>query len=245
MTIKEQQISLKIVKELMQNKNRFSIKVRNSNVNEIKNILIKKIAEFKNIYFVKDISVIEIPYVFSNEYKIHILYKFNLKQEKIISAYLEDIVAESIEKVDIVKEIYNYIKEDYIYDKKQHDFIKFLIDGKGDYYCFSLLFNLICNKYNINNILLEGYLNYNFKCNYIWNFVEIDNLWYNVDVALDTKNNTNNYFLKPDVYFYKHIRNNKYVTNKFYNTYKSAQINYGEIPICKVLEARQPKFNIK
>lgn len=245
MTIKEQQISLKIIKELRQNKDRFTIKVSKTNVKEVKKVLIRKICEVKNIYFVKDISIIEIPYNFFCEYKIHILYKFNLKQEKIISAYLEDIIAESQNKIDIVKEIYNYVKNDYVYNKKQHDFIKFLIDGEGDYYCFSLLFNLICNKYNINNILLEGYLNYNFKRNYIWNFVEIDGLWYNIDVSLDTKNNTNNYFLKPDVFFYKHIRNNKYVTDNFYNTYKSAQLNYGETPVCKVLEVKQCKLNIK
>lgn len=240
LSIKEYKILLKIKKELLLNKQMFYIKCKNLDKEAIYNMVLEKLYELKEPYLINNIQVSEVKYKFTSIYKVIINYKYTIKEEEIINCYIKNINFSYDNNYILLKKIYNYISKNFKCDKKQHNFVNFLTNKNGDFRCFSLLFHLICNKYCIENITLEGFINNNFKYIYNWNFVKLDDKWYNIDIYRGTLENCYNYFLKPDFSFGNYIRLNKYVTNDFYNKHESAQVKYKKYGNIKVIPIKQP-----
>ena len=59
-----------------------------------------------------------------------------------------------------------------------------------------------------------------------WNIICIDGKWYNCDVTWDIQNGSHEYFLKSDAEFSDHTRDEKYTTDSFLSSYKTAAESY-------------------
>ena len=218
----------------------FVVNYKKNSKKDVENTVRTILNETKNNLFLKQIEIIELKNILSSDYRISILFKYNDSDRRYINEYLNDLVLESDNDYEKIKEIYEFMLENFKYNKRQKDFISLLKTEEGNFESLSLLFSIICNKFNINNIFIEGFVGKIFNKQYKWNFVEIDNEWYNIDVALDIKNKTNKYFLLPDFSFENHLRDDPYITKEFYEKYPSAVAKYGtKDPNMKYLKIKQ------
>lgn len=233
-------LRLDIKTNILKGKFTFVVKYKKNSKKKVKDIVDTILAETKNDLFLKQIEILELKNVLNSDYRVSILFKYNDIDRRYINEYLNDLVLESNTDYEKIKEIYDFMLENFKYNKYQKDFVCLLKTEEGNFESLSLLFSIICNKFNINNIFIEGFIGKIFNKQYKWNFVEIDSEWYNIDVALDIKNNTKRYFLLPDFSFENHLRDDPYITKEFYEKYPSAVARYGtKDPNMKYLKIKQ------
>ncbi|MBQ8912986.1 MAG: hypothetical protein IJ054_02950, partial [Lachnospiraceae bacterium] len=120
---------------------------------------------------------------------------------------------------DTVQNVHDYLIKNFEYDKKTIYVNHTDIDGFKDnqMVCsgYSLAAYYLLNAVGIPTRVITGYggVGTSDERNHMWNMVELDGKWYNMDITWDDTNGerpTYNYFLKNDDDFTEHIRLGKY-----------------------------------
>jgi len=124
----------------------------------------------------------------------------------------------------VMRFIHDYLIKNinYLFDNNKifnHDIYGALVEMECSYIGFSKAFQYLSNQFGINCIMALGYEN-----NARWNFVELHNKWYIVDVSRDIGN-------EKDIlldFFLIGSKNEKYLNDKRYKLRYSFYDNYNE-----------------
>ncbi|MBQ9609368.1 MAG: hypothetical protein IJV15_08000 [Lachnospiraceae bacterium] len=126
---------------------------------------------------------------------------------------------------DTIQTVHDYLVENFKYDNrtifKNHTDIEGFRDGEMVCSGYSLAAYYLLNSVGINTRVITGYGGggSNYTENHMWNMVELEGLWYNMDITWDDTESRNinyTYFLKSDKDFPMHTRMNAYDTG-YYN----------------------------
>ena len=136
-------------------------------------------------------------------------------------------LAESLkcnEDYETIQAVHDYLVEHFKYDDrtmfKNHTDIEGFRDGEMVCSGYSLAAYYLLNSAGIKTRVITGYGgdSSDYTENHMWNMVQLDNTWYNMDITWDDteKNNISYmYFLKSDKDFPMHIRMGSYDTSYF------------------------------
>ena len=132
--------------------------------------------------------------------------------------------------------IYNYIYDNVKYDKvhknDKNNHLKttaysalFYKTAVCQGYCV-LLYRML-REVGINTRIITGMALYDDTEEFhSWNIVELDGLYYNVDITWDKQSKNKDYFLKCDSDFDSHKRDPQFSTKEFYTQYPMSKKNY-------------------
>ncbi len=101
--------------------------------------------------------------------------------------------------------INNYLKDNLQYAFKNdgitpedsywaHNILGLLDENKGVCECYSKSFKLLCDYYGLNAISVYG-KTIESNSGHAWNYINIDDIWYGMDVTWNDTTNSNKYFL--------------------------------------------------
>jgi len=94
---------------------------------------------------------------------------------------------------------------------------------------YSVLMYRLLREAGVNTRVVTGTLQDNDTDEYhAWNLVEIDGVWYNLDVTWDVMLETEDYYLKTDGSMTDHIRDGEFASEEFYEQYPMAREDYRE-----------------
>ncbi|MBQ8923856.1 MAG: hypothetical protein IJ053_03585 [Lachnospiraceae bacterium] len=125
---------------------------------------------------------------------------------------------------DTVKAVHDYLVENFRYDNRtvfeNHTDIEGFRDRKMVCSGYSLAAYYLLNSAGIPTRVVTGYggTDAPIEVNHMWNMVELDGNWYNMDITWDDteqKNISYKYFLKSDKDFMNHTRLNSYAVRYF------------------------------
>lgn len=125
---------------------------------------------------------------------------------------------------DTIQRVHDYLIKNFEYDKKTIYINHTDIDGFKDnqMVCsgYSLAAYYLLNAAGVHTRVITGYGGSGApnESNHMWNMVELDGEWYNMDITWDDSNKeipTYNYFLKNDSDFKNHKRLGKYDISYF------------------------------
>lgn len=170
------------------------------------------------------------------EYELYYLSSY--EQE----AALENRVAEILNELDVysadretqIRSAYAYIAENVRYDNmiyadfNVHSAYSAAIQGKAVCQGYSLLLYRLLHELGIKNRMIPGEAS---GISHVWNIVEMDGLWYNLDVTWDWGKSQNfQWFLKGSESFdAAHFRDDAYKTEEFLEMYPMSNKDYGYI----------------
>jgi len=123
-----------------------------------------------------------------------------------INAIISQIDRETMSDYEIVKTVHDYIIKNsrYVENITSDDLYNILLYKTAKCEGYSKLFTYICNKFDIETILVVG----NTYETHMWNMVNLDGKWYHIDVTWDDLDEGVNeisydYFLKSDNLIFK------------------------------------------
>lgn len=170
------------------------------------------------------------------EYELYYLSSY--EQE----AALENRAAEILNELDVysadretqIRSVYAYIAQNVHYDNmiyddfNVHSAYSAAIHGKAVCQGYSLLLYRLLHELGIKNRMIPGEAS---GISHVWNIVEMDGLWYNLDVTWDWGKSQNfQWFLKGRESFdITHFRDDAYKTEEFLEIYPMSDKDYGYI----------------
>lgn len=113
-------------------------------------------------------------------------------------------IQDSGDELDIIHLCHDYIVENYSYDETMgsSDAYNMLLTGKGTCMAYTALYGYILRQYGIENTVVKSS-----QLNHIWNAVQLNGEYYNVDVTWDDPiggnvfSTSHKYLMKSDEYF--------------------------------------------
>ena len=88
-------------------------------------------------------------------------------------------------QIDLVQELYNYLKLNIKYEKDKCDIKSFFIENKSNYNLYAIVIDTILKELKIKCKIISG-ISYN-EPNHIWNQVNVEGNWYNIDLGGELK----------------------------------------------------------
>ena len=156
------------------------------------------------------------------------------KQEKLVDEKVAEIITaldpDGKSEYEKISAVYNYVYENVKYDKvhkkNTHYHLKStaygaLINGCACCQGYSVLMYRLLREVGVNARVITGNaVRGNCSEYHAWNIVELDGVYYNIDVTWDSQSGTHNHFMKTDADFSEtHIRDEQYLTAVFYEKY--------------------------
>lgn len=201
-------------------------------------------------YHVKSIEN-RVRYV-GSKYKIviNVRYTSSLKQEKAVTKKVKSIKKKlnlsRASEYKKVKAVYDYLCDTISYDNslKKYSAYNALIGKKVVCQGYAASVHRLLRSLGVETRIVSGNAE---GVSHVWNIVKINGEWYNLDVTWDSERNNKLYFLKCQDDFTDHIRDAKFLTKDFLNSYSMAEECYG--PLCKqkvdLINKKLPAFTMK
>lgn len=171
------------------------------------------------------------------EYEIYYLssYAQELAVNEKVCDILEELDVYSADRETKIWSVYAYITSHVRYDSaiyetfNVHSAYGAAVEGKAVCQGYSLLLYRLLQELGIKNRMISGEAG---GISHIWNIVEIDGYWYNMDTTWDWgKDGQFEWFLVGTENFDKsHIRDNEFMTETFYHMYPMALNDYYKEP---------------
>lgn len=171
------------------------------------------------------------------EYEIYYLssYAQELAVNEKVCDILEELDVYSADRETKIWSVYAYITSHVRYDSaiyetfNVHSAYGAAVEGKAVCQGYSLLLYRLLQELGIKNRMISGEAG---GISHIWNIVEIDGYWYNMDTTWDWgKDGQFEWFLVGAENFDKsHIRDNEFMTETFYHMYPMALNDYYNEP---------------
>ena len=148
-------------------------------------------------------------------YPSYTLYKFSFSyittadQEEIVNKKTQEILTSlnvsNLSNYEKVKAVHDYIIKNVTYDKTLEDKSAYDALSKGSTICrgYALLAYDMLDKLSVPVRIISGKGN---GSAHVWNLVEIDGAWYDLDVTWDDSTGSNSFFLKTEKDFSLHQR---------------------------------------
>lgn len=171
--------------------------------------------------------------------------KFTFEMEYLSTYKQEQRVDYEVKKV--LDELNVYNEDEYTKTKAVHDFIteNIVYDyalKKFSAYDGIVSKNVVCNGYATLTYKMMKDLGVKVRCitgfggndYHAWNIGKIGTKWYNIDNTWDAANGDNNYvyytyFLRNNVEFPSHKRDDQFTTNEFNKSYPMSETSYGKV----------------
>lgn len=167
------------------------------------------------------------------EYEIYYLssYAQELAVNEKVCDILEELDVYSVDREMKIRNVYAYITSHVRYDSmiyetfNVHSAYGAAVEEKAVCQGYSLLLYRLLQELGIKNRMISGEAG---GVSHIWNIVEIDGYWYNLDATWDWgKSEQFEWFLVGAESFDKsHIRDSEFMTETFYHTYPMALNDY-------------------
>lgn len=168
------------------------------------------------------------------EYEIYYLssYEQELAVEYKIREILDALNVYSADRETQIRSIYAYVTSHVRYDNMIYDTFNVhsaysaAVEGKAVCQGYSLLLYRLLQELGIKNRMVAGEAG---GITHVWNIVEMDGLWYNLDVTWDWGKEADfDWFLKGSESFdISHGRGNEYLSEEFLTQYVMAERDYG------------------
>lgn len=121
-----------------------------------------------------------------------------------IDLYIEQCGLKNKTPYEAAKEVHDYIKATFTYDRDSYNIFESLISQKANGYVISMLNCLILNKLDIPTRITYG--------DHLWNSTQIDGVWYYTDIVWDMYDPKNsNFLVLPNVYNESRIATNGFI----------------------------------
>lgn len=170
------------------------------------------------------------------EYEIYYLssYEQETAVETRVVEILDALDVYSADRETQIRSVYSYIAENVCYDNMIYDDFNVhsaygaAIRGKAVCQGYSLLLYRLLQELGIKNRMIPGEAG---SVRHVWNIVEMDGLWYNMDVTWDWGKSQNyDWFLKGTESFDDaHHRDSTYTTETFLAMYPMSDKDYGYV----------------
>ena len=181
------------------------------------------------------------------EYEIYYLssYAQELAVNEKVCDILEELDVYSADREMKIRNVYAYITSHVRYDSmiyetfNVHSAYGAAVEGKAVCQGYSLLLYRLLQELGIKNRMISGEAG---GVSHIWNIVEIDGYWYNMDTTWDWgKDEQFEWFLVGAENFDKsHIRDSEFMTETFYHMYPMALNDYYKEPVEEPEEETDP-----
>lgn len=181
------------------------------------------------------------------EYEIYYLssYAQELAVNEKVCDILEELDVYSADREMKIRNVYAYITSHVRYDSmiyetfNVHSAYGAAVEGKAVCQGYSLLLYRLLQELGIKNRMISGEAG---GVSHIWNIVEIDGYWYNMDTTWDWgKVEQFEWFLVGAENFDKsHIRDSEFMTETFYHMYPMALNDYYKEPVEEPEEETDP-----
>ena len=181
------------------------------------------------------------------EYEIYYLssYAQELAVNEKVCDILEELDVYSADREMKIRNVYAYITSHVRYDSmiyetfNVHSAYGAAVEGKAVCQGYSLLLYRLLQELGIKNRMISGETG---GVSHIWNIVEIDGYWYNMDTTWDWgKDEQFEWFLVGAENFDKsHIRDSEFMTETFYHMYPMALNDYYKEPVEEPEEETDP-----
>lgn len=184
------------------------------------------------------------------EYELYYLssYEQELEVELKVQEILDTLNVYASDRETKIRSVYDYITENVRYDNmiyetfNVHSAYGAAVQKKAVCQGYSLLLYRLLQELGIENRMIPGNAG---DIGHIWNIVEMDGLWYNMDATWDWgKVNGFDWFLKgTETFDESHIRREAFTTEDFNQTYPMSQkdYDYEEIEESDVEETQVPE----
>ena len=171
----------------------------------------------------------------SLNYGLTFTYAADAQQEAQVTQRVAEVIAvlglAQMDDYHKIKTIHDYIVNNTAYKddgtNQCHSAYSALIQGYAVCQGYAGLFQRLCKEVGIETRYITGYAGEA----HAWNIVKLDNQWYNVDVTWDDPIGGSlryDYFLKAEIDFSDHIRDQQYDTDAFHAAYPMADFSYGK-----------------
>lgn len=172
-------------------------------------------------------------------YKGSLTFAATAEQEAQVTNMLADTMAslglDGKSDADKVRIIHDYIVERIEYTNdgtlECHSTYAALVKGKAVCQGYASLLQRMCKEAGIASRYITGYGN---NGGHAWNILKLGNVWYNIDATWDDPvggSLSHDYFLKSEMDFTDHARDEEYKTSEFYKNHPMADTSYGEKPL--------------
>lgn len=223
---RQQKVYDNFLEAALQFKPRFYADVDYLTEDELKNIFYFLDADHPEVFWIRSYSCLTLNGKVYTNFNINIIYRYEkeeaIKKHNIIKEKYEPIIKEAMkystrrQKTDFVRKKLMDMSECYRPDSEEEkDFYCMVsIFEKGKSFCsgYSYSFKFLMDKLGIPAICVF----YNGEGAHIWNMVELNNKWYNLDITYDDylRNvSKDRYYLVDNETFYKDHHINEYLPN--------------------------------
>lgn len=168
-------------------------------------------------------------------YDVQMTYCSTAEQEAQVDAAIPGVLAslalDGKSEYQKIKAIHDYVVEhvDYVNDGTYtcHSTYGALVEGQAVCQGYASLFGRLCKEAGIPVKYITGYAG----AAHAWNIVKKGDYWYNVDTTWDDPVGGSlryTYFLKANVDFMDHTRDDQYTTVEFYEKFPMAEFSYDD-----------------
>ena len=171
-------------------------------------------------------------------------YYTTLKQEQTVNDLVKEILGgmefrRNTSDAEKVRRIYGYVYDTVEYDLVHRNNRQYhlkttayaaLVNKRAVCQGYAVLMYRLLREAGVNTRVITGTLKGGNGTEYhAWNLVEIDGVWYNLDVTWDKMMESDIYYLKTDGSMADHVRDEEFATEMFYAQYPMAEQDYESI----------------
>lgn len=175
-------------------------------------------------------------YRFEYEFSYLSSYEQELAVEEKVQEILSELNIYDSDRETQIRSIYTYVTGNVKYDNmiyetfNVHSAYAAAIEGKAVCQGYSLLLYRLLQEIGIKNRMVAGEAG---GVGHVWNIVEMDGRWYNLDATWDWEASDNfSWFLRGSESFDNtHRRSSEYLTEAFCQRYIMSEKDYGYVPV--------------